>query len=149
MKTHKLKLDIKYFDDVKSGKMNFNVRKNDRDFQVGDVLELKAYGKPDYFTEKEEPSYLYTGNVLPWLSCVESVADTITAKVTEIYSSAEYNSAYENSLYDDFDKHGITQSPVGGFPYIVIEEVHKILQDYFHADRLPNNHVVLGIEVVK
>ncbi|WP_223804626.1 DUF3850 domain-containing protein [Lactococcus protaetiae] len=30
MKTHELKLDIKYFDDVKSGKMNFNVRKNDR-----------------------------------------------------------------------------------------------------------------------
>lgn len=43
MKIHELKQDIKYFEDEKAGKKNFVIRKNDRDYQVGDVLELKAY----------------------------------------------------------------------------------------------------------
>lgn len=48
MTTHELKLDIKYFDDVKSGKKNFGIQKNDRDFQFGDILKLRAYGESGY-----------------------------------------------------------------------------------------------------
>lgn len=40
MKVHSLKLDIKYCDDVLSGKKSFEVRKNDRDFQVGDLIKF-------------------------------------------------------------------------------------------------------------
>lgn len=37
---HQLKIDSEYFDDVASGKKTFEVRKNDRNFLVGDFLAL-------------------------------------------------------------------------------------------------------------
>lgn len=40
MKIHSLKLNIKYCDDVLSGIKTFEVRKNDRDFQVGDLIKF-------------------------------------------------------------------------------------------------------------
>lgn len=42
-KTHELKTLPVYFDAVKRGDKTFEVRKNDRDFQTGDVLILKEY----------------------------------------------------------------------------------------------------------
>lgn len=38
MKVHKLKLRIEYCDDVLKGNKTFEVRKNDRDFKVGDLI---------------------------------------------------------------------------------------------------------------
>lgn len=35
---HQLKCDSKFFEDVASGKKTFEVRKNDRDFFVGDFF---------------------------------------------------------------------------------------------------------------
>ena len=49
MKIHELKLDTEYFDDVKSGLKTFEIRKNDRDFKVGDVLALSLYSS--YYRE--------------------------------------------------------------------------------------------------
>lgn len=40
MKTHKIKLSHCFFDDVASGRKNFELRKNDRDYQTGDYLCL-------------------------------------------------------------------------------------------------------------
>lgn len=41
--THELKILPQYFDDVASGKKNFEIRKADRDFKVGDFLILKEW----------------------------------------------------------------------------------------------------------
>lgn len=38
---HELKLLDKYFDDVASGVKSFEIRKNDRNYAVGDVLILR------------------------------------------------------------------------------------------------------------
>ena len=38
---HQLKTEHNFFEDVISGKKTFEVRKNDRDFMVGDFLALK------------------------------------------------------------------------------------------------------------
>lgn len=48
MKIHELKLDTKYFDDVNIGLKKFEIRKNDRDFKVGDVLALSAFKEGSY-----------------------------------------------------------------------------------------------------
>lgn len=42
-KTHKFKTTEPYFSDVFSGRKTFDVRKNDRDFQVGDYIRLRKY----------------------------------------------------------------------------------------------------------
>lgn len=43
MKIHELKIWPVYFEDVLSGAKTFELRKNDRDFQVGDILVLKEF----------------------------------------------------------------------------------------------------------
>ena len=40
---HELKTWIEYFDKVADGIKTFEIRKNDRNFQVGDILLLKEY----------------------------------------------------------------------------------------------------------
>jgi putative uncharacterized protein ORFD in retron EC67 len=45
MKTHDLKIEKKYFNDVMTEKKKFEVRKDDRGYQVNDVLSLNEYDK--------------------------------------------------------------------------------------------------------
>ncbi|ASQ48732.1 hypothetical protein BCB68_07215 [Leptotrichia sp. oral taxon 498] len=45
MKTHDLKIEKKYFNDVIAERKKFEVRKNDRDYQVNDILSLNEYDK--------------------------------------------------------------------------------------------------------
>lgn len=52
MKTHELKTWKIFFEEVVSGRKIFEVRKNDRDFQIGDMLILKEWD-----SQKQE----YTG----------------------------------------------------------------------------------------
>lgn len=40
MKTHNLKLNLEFCDDVLSGKKNFEIRNNDRGFQTGDLIKF-------------------------------------------------------------------------------------------------------------
>ena len=43
MKEHRLKTHPKYFQDVRAGLKTFELRKNDRDYEVGDELVLEEY----------------------------------------------------------------------------------------------------------
>lgn len=45
MKIHELKILPLYFEELIKGSKNFEIRKNDRDFQVGDILMLREYRK--------------------------------------------------------------------------------------------------------
>lgn len=40
---HELKTIPRYYEDVRSGKKNFEVRFNDRNFQIGDELTLREW----------------------------------------------------------------------------------------------------------
>lgn len=48
MKIHELKISPKYFEDVKANKKNFELRKDDRDFKVGDFITLREYDNGQY-----------------------------------------------------------------------------------------------------
>ena len=43
MKRHELKILPQYYRAVRSGEKTFELRKNDRDFKVGDALTLKEF----------------------------------------------------------------------------------------------------------
>lgn len=47
-KLHELKIYPKYFEDILSGKKNFELRKNDRKFHVGDNILLKEWNNIKY-----------------------------------------------------------------------------------------------------
>ena len=48
MQIHELKISPKYFEDVKSDKKRFEIRKDDRDYKVGDLITLKEYENGQY-----------------------------------------------------------------------------------------------------
>lgn len=48
MRVHELKISPKYFEDVKANKKNFELRKDDRDFKVGDFITLREYDNGQY-----------------------------------------------------------------------------------------------------
>ena len=48
---HKLKTWPEYFQAVKNGTKTFEIRKNDRNYQVGDILVLQEYVPESGYTE--------------------------------------------------------------------------------------------------
>lgn len=136
MKTHELKLDIKYFDDVKSGKKNFEIRKNDRDFQVGDILELKAW-------DSSLEQYSFKTKDGKWNS-YGRLADTIKVKILNVVPADEYNKFHEYV-------NGIPQSIkwANSYQETYIKTINEVLKDYFSTDRLPDGYVIIGIEVIE
>jgi hypothetical protein len=63
---HDLKVWPEFFDALADGRKPFEIRKNDRDYQVGDVLRLREYAPgPDVYTGRElrrTVSYMLEGN---------------------------------------------------------------------------------------
>jgi ASC-1-like (ASCH) protein len=49
---HNLKTIQPYFDDIKTGKKNFELRENDRNFQIDDIIHLLEYDKSIGYTGK-------------------------------------------------------------------------------------------------
>ncbi|MCL2677091.1 MAG: DUF3850 domain-containing protein [Streptococcaceae bacterium] len=143
MKIHELKLDTEIFPSVQSGLKNFEIRNNDRDYQVGDILKLKAFANEesaDY--ESINVGYAlsehdFEGGYDYWGNCDEYLADEVTAKVTEVYESEQWNRWYS------YSEIGVYELPVK------CKDVPRVLRDYFKTDRLPEGYVVLGIEVLK
>lgn len=43
MKTHNIKLNIEFYDDVLSGRKPFEIRENDRGYQTGDHIKFIPY----------------------------------------------------------------------------------------------------------
>lgn len=56
---HELKIYPKYFEDVLSGKKKFEVRKNGRQYCVGDVLILKEWDNIKYTGKKAKAEVIY------------------------------------------------------------------------------------------
>lgn len=86
MKVHELKLNTKYYDDVKKGLKTFEIRKNDRDFKVGDVLSLTRWGEGTYLNSVPIPTVdsVFTGCRVNMLPASIGEADTILMRVTYI-----------------------------------------------------------------
>ena len=50
---HRLKTLTNYYQDVEKGKKNFEVRFNDRNFKVGDILYLEEFVPPSTCTGRQ------------------------------------------------------------------------------------------------
>lgn len=130
MKTRELKLDTKFYDDVKSGRKDFEIRKNDRDYQVGDILKLKRYNV-------RQNSYI-AGNHL--LSNSSEHADTIAVKVLSVIKAESWNMDKDFTDPLIFEGKMIFKHGISG--------VSKVLKDYFGSEYVPDGYVVMKIEVV-
>ncbi|MFD2254004.1 DUF3850 domain-containing protein [Lactococcus formosensis subsp. bovis] len=143
MKIHKLKLDIKYFEDEKSGKKNFVIRKNDRDYQVGDILELKAYvGQGSAEEEGLDVGYAWTEHLFEeghdiWENCEGELADTFKVKVKEVIKTEQLNQR-------DWDDETLESMWNINWPNVM-----EVLVEYFDTEQMPVDYVLMEVEVVK
>ena len=62
--THELKILPKWYADVESGKKNFEIRRSDRDFKVGDTLVLREHERGNYTGRQitRKIQYIYQGD---------------------------------------------------------------------------------------
>lgn len=82
---HKLKILKPYYDAIRDGSKRFEIRENDRDFKVGDTLELQLY---DATTRKYSGEtlhvkvlYMFQGNAMRYgiadNTCILSISDPV------------------------------------------------------------------------
>ena len=64
MRRHELKILPKWYENVESNKKNFEIRRNDRDFKVGNTLVLQEYEEGSYTGRQitRKIQYIYQGN---------------------------------------------------------------------------------------
>lgn len=97
MKVHERPADVSVFEDVESGIMPLKACFNDCNYEVGDIIELKAY-KADCYVRKDLNAYI--GEVSPlnggWLYCKKSKAETIRVKILRVihYGKEQGNRDY-------------------------------------------------------
>lgn len=134
MKIHELKLDTEFFDDVKSGKKNFEIRKKDRDFKIGDILKLHMFHSECGIEGYAKVLFVDENTKIKNITRVsQEASDTIKVKVTGIWTLD--NMFTENGYVDDIEDS------------INLDMYEKILDDYFKSDILPLGYVVMAIEV--
>lgn len=80
MRTHQLKSWPKFFEPLQQGRRTHELRRNDRDFRVGDLLELHEY--------------LHETRTFPGRSC--------TMEVTSITSASEPCAVSATALNPDY-----------------------------------------------
>ena len=61
MKIHELKILPQYFKEVEENKKTFELRKDDRDYKVGDVLLLKEWNPNETYTAVDDEETHYSG----------------------------------------------------------------------------------------
>lgn len=96
--THELKILPKWFEDVKSGKKTFEIRRADRDFKVGDTLVLKEYEKGRYTGREIERTiqYIYKGDGSYglseefWILDLKTIEIDIIDELEKIKAEIEY-----------------------------------------------------------
>lgn len=62
IQVHHLKTWPEYFGRVKNGDKPFEIRKNDRDFHVGDEVLLKEFVPENYYEDQAQGEY-FTGQI--------------------------------------------------------------------------------------
>lgn len=61
MKAHELKILPKFYEDIFEGKRSFELRKDDRDFQVGDYIIFREYdGEKIHRSDYVLPNKIYS-----------------------------------------------------------------------------------------
>lgn len=91
---HELKILPKYFDDIRYGKKRFELRRNDRDFKVGDYLALNEFDT-SYTGRTELVKVVY---ILNTRDVMETRDEFVVMSIVRLANSEHYDR--------EEDKHG-------------------------------------------
>lgn len=108
MKIHELKILPQFFKELISGSKNFEIRRHDRDFQIGDILKLKEWNHISY-TGKEHRVIITS---ILTSQEFQGLADNYVALgVLSIESIPYINNVTLNEKIEIFCKEALSRSP--------------------------------------
>jgi hypothetical protein len=90
---HELKLNTQYFDDVEEDIKSFEIRKNDRNFRVGDILSFVRYDEDGYAKKRNDGVVTHVSSseeadhldrVIVYLSDYEQKADYVVLGISRV-----------------------------------------------------------------
>lgn len=87
MKVHERTAEICIFENVESGVLPFQVCFNDCNYEVGDIIEVKAHDvEADCYVRKDLKAYIGEASTLDigWVYCEESKAETVRVKILKV-----------------------------------------------------------------
>lgn len=143
MTIHDLKLDIKFFDEAKSGEKNFALRKNDRDYHVNDILKKHAW-------DSERQSYvLQNPNSKKEWQTMRLDEEGKSVPVTAEYSSTIIQKVKEVITAEQLNQCDWDDSTLKAMQNIDWPHVMEVLVDYFDIDQIPVDYVLMEVEVIK
>ncbi|PAD38651.1 hypothetical protein CHH53_10390 [Terribacillus sp. 7520-G] len=142
-KRHKLKILEKYYNDILNGTKTFEIRKNDRNFQVGDVLSLHVWDPEEnefksgikadvrivYITDFEQKEgYVVLGiDLLNAEESFEELGDTVLYR-----GPGEIKIFLDDKLIplDDFKWTADPDDSGGLYEFITLNEIKQYLESY-------------------
>lgn len=139
MKDIHVKTVTSYFEDGKSGKKNFEICKNDKNYEVGDRLHSHAWligedGIGGYAIKI--PNFLLGASA--WLMGVgekEFTAEQAASYTKDITEVETHESLTKYGYYNWLSSAGIDA-----------DYVFKVLNDIFNCDRVPKGYVLIKTE---
>ena len=145
MVIHKLKIDPKYFEDVRLGTKPFEIRENDRNFHVGDKLLLCEYDR-----DKKE----YTGNQLTatitYITDFAQMGGHVVLGLNDISEQISDNNQYVVKLGNFYLKK-YKREPLGSGNEFTLEVTLKELNNAEFGDKKQMSEAskIVGGQLVK
>jgi hypothetical protein len=137
MKTIELKQEPKYFNAQEVKIKKFELRKNDRDYQVGDILKLKRYHKDWGYLKSFKALSLSKGWDTFYKPCRKEEADTLEVQVKTILTAEQFNQPrFEKEVLDALERMGA-------------EKVFEVLEDFFQTNLVLEDYVLIETEVLE
>ena len=137
MKTIELKQEPQYFNAQEVRIKKFELRKNDRDYQVGDILKLKRYHKDWGYLKSFKALSLSKGWDTFYKPCRKEEADTLEVQVKTILTAEQVNQlCWEKETLEAIER----MEP---------EKVFEVLKAFFQTNQLPEDYVLMETEVLE
>ena len=89
MKLHELKIKREYFNAIKSGEKTFEIRKNDRDFQVGDIINFTVVEEKNVNGEMDERVLVREGYKIEYPSIMDPLGIHAGAKAIKLETNQD------------------------------------------------------------
>lgn len=120
--THTLKIKPMYLDEIVNSNKLFEVRKNDRNFQKGDILVLQAYDNEKYLGKEIEVEVTYV------LKGFEALKDGYVVLGIKTKSSYEEKVKEQIEMIDEEIRNIIQEMKVRVAKREILEEIKEGLE---------------------
>lgn len=128
MKVHELKISPNFLNDILEGDKDFEIRKNDRNFKVGDFIVFREFNNGEYQSKIACCRIGYILENYTGLEAGYAILGIKQARAIHVHltNGCEWNSIENREVYENEKSHGIATYSVGDGRYHLCSECIKL-----------------------